>query len=344
MRWCGGTARDPAHRVRPPVGVDKTNACLGARVPRAGVHAVDGCSYRVVDDAPKGIHRALPYLAISAGRGERLPQKAAVEVDEYVPSLTRVVDDYRIGTKGHARGILQFSRVVTATHALRATNTLITADAGYHSKTNLEALAAMRVPALIADNEMRGRDERFATQDRYTVLPHPLHNKSAPVSPSSPCFTPNDFVYDADARTCTCPAGKSLYRKGRANMTKDYVGEHVRGAKRDGVPCTLRATCLRSPDATAVRNVAFFRGRVEPDTRHPRDTRTMRMKARIDSATGREQYGRRFATVKPVFANLRHNKLLDRFTLHGRTKVDGQWKLFCLVHNIEKLACAGYAA
>ena len=234
--------------------------------------------------------------------------------------------------------------VVAATHALRTADTLITADAGYHSEANLEALAAMRVSSLIADNEMRRRDERFATPDRYTVLPNPLHDKSAPVSTSSPCFTPNDFVYDADARTCTCPAGQSLYRKGRANMTKDYVGEHFRGAKRDCVPCALRTQCLRTPDTTAVRNVAFFRGRVAPNTRQPRETHSMRMKARIDSAIGREQYGRRFATVEPVFANLRHNKRLDRFTLRGRTKVDGQWKLFCLVHNIEKLANAGYAA
>ena len=56
-----------------------------------------------------------------------------------------------------------------------------------------------------------------------------------------------------------------------------------------------------------------------------------------------EFYGERFATVEPVFANLRHNKGLDRFTLRGRHKVDTQWKLFCLVHNIEKLAHHGYA-
>ena len=234
--------------------------------------------------------------------------------------------------------------VVTATNALRATNTLITADAGYHSEVNLDALAAMRVSALIADNEMRRRDERFATQDQYTVLPNPLHNKATPASTSSPCFTPKDFAYDADARSCTCPAGKSLYRRGQSRLTKDYLGEHFRGAKRDGVPCALRTQCLRTPDTTAVRTVAFFRGRVEPDTGQPRETQTMRMKARIDSAIGREQFGRRFATVEPVFANLRHNKRLDRFTLRGRTKVDGQWKLFCLVHNIEKLANAGYAA
>ncbi len=41
--------------------------------------------------------------------------------------------------------------------------------------------------------------------------------------------------------------------------------------------------------------------------------------------------------------NQRHNKRLDRFTLRGRTKVDGQWKLYCMVHNIEKLGHHGYA-
>ncbi|MFN9204350.1 MAG: transposase, partial [Gemmatimonas sp.] len=68
------------------------------------------------------------------------------------------------------------------------------------------------------------------------------------------------------------------------------------------------------------------------------------MRERIDSPAGRAQYGQRFATVEPVFGNLRANKRLDRFTRRGRTKVDTQWKLYCLVHNIEKLAHAGYAA
>ena len=67
-------------------------------------------------------------------------------------------------------------------------------------------------------------------------------------------------------------------------------------------------------------------------------------KARIDAPEGRERYGQRFATVEPVFANVRYNKRLDRFTLRGRTKVNGQWQLYCLVHNIEKLATHGYAA
>lgn len=49
-------------------------------------------------------------------------------------------------------------------------------------------------------------------------------------------------------------------------------------------------------------------------------------------------------TVEPVFGNLRYNKGLDRFTLRSQAKVNTQWHLFCLVHNIEKLAHHGYGA
>ena len=67
------------------------------------------------------------------------------------------------------------------------------------------------------------------------------------------------------------------------------------------------------------------------------------MKQAIDSPRGRRLYSQRMATVEPVFANLRHNKRLDRFTLRGQVKVNTQWHLYCLVHNIEKLAKAGFA-
>ncbi len=51
----------------------------------------------------------------------------------------------------------------------------------------------------------------------------------------------------------------------------------------------------------------------------------------------------RFATVEPVFGDLRHNKRLARFTLRGRERVDGQWKLYCLAHNVETIGHHGYA-
>ena len=89
----------------------------------------------------------------------------------------------------------------------------------------------------------------------------------------------------------------------------------------------------------------FFRGKADPTA----VSYSAIMKKAIDSPEGKALYGRRFATVEPVFGNIRHNKGLNRFTLRGRKKVDiyarrgTQWKLFCLVHNIEKLAHHGYA-
>ncbi|MBK8648123.1 MAG: IS1182 family transposase [Gemmatimonadetes bacterium] len=228
--------------------------------------------------------------------------------------------------------------VVTAVLPLLTPDTCVTADAGYHSEANLAQLTTMQVTALIADNDLRRRDERFATQERHRAAPDPLHDKTR-TEDSPAVFQPRDFTYDAAARTCACPAGKSLYRKGRDLVTNGFVAEHFRGAKRDCAPCALRAQCLRTPATTVTRQVAFFRGRAADAP----VTHTARMKAAIDTPEGRARYAQRFGAVEPVFANVRYNKGLDRFTLRGRAKVDGQWKLFCLVHNIEKLATNGYA-
>ena len=117
-----------------------------------------------------------------------------------------------------------------------------------------------------------------------------------------------------------------------------YIAIKFRGSEGACVPCTQRDKCLRTPDKTRTRQVAFFVGKLVG-----KNIRTEQMKRRVDSAQGRALYGRRLATVEPVFANLRHNKHLNRFTLRGQAKVDGQWKLFALVHNIEKVAHHGYA-
>ena len=198
--------------------------------------------------------------------------------------------------------------------------------------------------ALIADPELRKRDERFATQAHHRAKPDPLHDKSRPEDSTPRQYQPSDFTYDPVARTCVCPAGKALYRKGRANVTNGYVGAHFRGAKRDCLPCAQRARCLRTPETTPVRNVAFFHGRVEKPPSAWLATASKRMKARIDAPENRARYAQRFGVVEPVFGNLCANKGLRRFTLRGRAKVDGQWKLFCLVHNIEKLARLRFAA
>ena len=62
------------------------------------------------------------------------------------------------------------------------------------------------------------------------------------------------------------------------------------------------------------------------------------MSEKVDSEKGRRMYPQRMAIVEPVFANIRTNKRLDRFNLRGKIKVSIQWMLYCMVHNIEKIA------
>jgi hypothetical protein len=79
--------------------------------------------------------------------------------------------------------------------------------------------------------------------------------------------------------------------------------------------------------------VAYFIGRTEKG----KNTFTERMKRKIDSAAGRAFYAIRLAIGEPPFANIRSALRMDRFTLRGKRKVNVQWNLFCIVHNMKKI-------
>ena len=153
--------------------------------------------------------------------------------------------------------------VVKATASLRSPDTLITADAGYHSEANLTALAAQQIPALVADHQMRKRDERFADQGKYKQLPDPLYDKAHPKK-GARHYLPRDFAYDAEQGTCLCPAGKSLYQNGTNCIHNGQVATKFQGALRDCLPCQQRDKCLRRPQTTKARQVSFFRGKADP--------------------------------------------------------------------------------
>ena len=67
------------------------------------------------------------------------------------------------------------------------------------------------------------------------------------------------------------------------------------------------------------------------------------MKLKIDTPEGRQQYSRRLGIVEPVFGNITRCLGLKRFSLRGKIKVNIQWKLFCIVHNLTKIHRYGYS-
>ena len=60
------------------------------------------------------------------------------------------------------------------------------------------------------------------------------------------------------------------------------------------------------------------------------------MRKKLDTEEYQERYSRRIQIAEPVFANIEYCKGLDRFTLRGKGKVNGQWQLYCIVHNLGK--------
>ena len=62
---------------------------------------------------------------------------------------------------------------------------------------------------------------------------------------------------------------------------------------------------------------------------------------KIETEKGRKIYPQLIAIVEPVFANIRLHKRMDKFGLRGKLKVNIQWLLYCMVHNIGKVASYG---
>jgi len=65
------------------------------------------------------------------------------------------------------------------------------------------------------------------------------------------------------------------------------------------------------------------------------------MAEKVDSEKGRRIYPQRIAIVEPVFGNIETHKGMNRFTLREKIKVNIQWLLYCMVHNIGKIVVYG---
>jgi transposase len=207
----------------------------------------------------------------------------------------------------------------------------LTADAGYSSNANATYLYENGIDAYVADTRYRKRDPRFKDAERH--VPRKPDAPFAKPKKEKLLFANTDFKLADDLSHCICPAGRRLARQTKRVPVGDLDLMKFRGSMAACGRCPLRAKCLRHPKRTPFRQVAFVLGR----TLSKPERYLEKMKRKIDTDHGRYQYSRRLGTVEPVFGNIRHTHRLNRFSLRGKTKVNAQWQLFCLVHNIGKV-------
>lgn len=81
-----------------------------------------------------------------------------------------------------------------------------------------------------------------------------------------------------------------------------------------------------------------------PRGRIPRTaTVTERMKRKLRTLKGRATYSKRKEIVEPVFGQIKEVRGFRRFLLRGYEKVEREWDLICLTHNVLKLFRSGFS-
>jgi hypothetical protein len=194
---------------------------------------------------------------------------------------------------------------------------ILTADTNYHSAINIGTCDQMGLDAYIPDRFFRKRDPRFATRRRPRGR-----------------FRLEDFRYDEATDQYVCPDGKRLRVAVQRTYADGIVHRRYVADESDCRRCPFRGRCLRAPGGKR-RYLSVPIG-VESTNL------SQRMAAKVDTELGRTIYPQRIAIAEPVFANIRTHKRLDRFTLRGKVKVNIQWLLYCMVHNIEKILNYGF--
>jgi len=193
---------------------------------------------------------------------------------------------------------------------------IFTADTNYHNQSNLKKCHDEQIDAYIPDLKFRNRDSRFATRPRNK----PKKGKK---------FVLEDFKHNKAADHYICPNGKVLKRNIKRHTVDHNIYRRYMADENDCSRCSLTHRCFYRKN-TKRRSLDVPIGAANTNF-------SKAMQNKVDSQRGRKIYPQRFAIVEPVFANIKTQKRLNRFTLRGKVKVNIQWMLYCMVHNIEKI-------
>jgi len=200
---------------------------------------------------------------------------------------------------------------------------LLEGDTGYFSEENLQEAQKKGIEVIIPDPYFRMRDNTF--EERNKTRKKPTR------------YTVEDFKYNKRKDSYTCPWGKILSYKGRVKLRNNEGDKYMASARDCGV-CPLAEKCLmKSPRRKEKRRQNRTPKRTLYITvlKHEENL-SEKMRKKIDDPAFRELYSRRQQIIEPVFANITLCKGMDRFTLRTARKVNIQWQLYCIVHNIGK--------
>jgi transposase len=183
-------------------------------------------------------------------------------------------------------------------------------DANYFSEDNLGACAERGVEGIIPDSQAKRRFNA-AGDKRFDV---------------------SDFKYDEEENCYKCPQGKCLEFK-RVIEQKGVEGAVYQASLSDCRVCPDFSRCSWSKKEQS----EIKQGKSLIITKsNSQNSLCTKMREKMSTEEYQDKYSRRIGIVEPVFSNIGYCKGLNRFTLRGKEKVNGQWLLYCIVHNLGK--------
>ena len=199
-------------------------------------------------------------------------------------------------------------------------NSIVLCDTGFFSEDNLQEAAKRKIEVLIPDPQFRKRDISFDDREKY---------KDTNVKKY---FDIDDFEYNKNEDSYTCPAGETLpYKCDIEFKSRGTKGKQYRMKKSVCSVCPLKGQCIKRKSGKGEFRALFI-----ADKQY-KENLSAKMCDKIDDPVYREIYSRRMQIVEPVFANMTYFKGMDKFTYRGLKKVNTQWTLYAIVHNIWKI-------
>lgn len=132
------------------------------------------------------------------------------------------------------------------------------------------------------------------------------------------------FVYDKISDIYSCPAGKSLelYRTSENKKRR----QHFKHYRTDACKlCPFKSQCCKKGTARRV---------IKRETRQ--DLRDQ-MKQRLNTSQGQKVYRKRLHPIESFFGHLKYNLHYSHFLMRGLKKVNAEFRLMCITHNLRKL-------
>lgn len=176
--------------------------------------------------------------------------------------------------------------------------TKISCDNGYFTGPNLQYLEKKKLDGYIPD--------RSQAQE--------MKNKKLKDNP----YSKEKFEYDEKKDCFICPRGELLYRKGeyKYNGKSQYTYQSENCSK-----CPVRLQCAGKTNFKIITSDGY-------------EAERRRMKLKMLSDSGKEEYKKRCRWVEWPYGNIKQNLNLREFLTRGVETVQTEFNLVCISHNL----------